>query len=127
MTRTFADLLIEGAVHTLKGGGLGTAAGLAIGGGVVLGAGPLHELTPFVGPGTRRWRLGPELCVVPGITDAHLHLRTAAMAALGLRLGLRVTSDDGFEPAFREAMAARRTAVIHCVLDPAWVSVDEHP
>ena len=32
-----------------------------------------------------------------------------------------------FEPALRDALAARRTAVIHCQLDPSWVSVDEHP
>lgn len=42
-------------------------------------------------------------------------------------LGFRATDDAGFEMAFRDALAARRAAVIHCELDPAWVSVDRHP
>ncbi len=51
----------------------------------------------------------------------------AAVAEAMGALGLRVDTDEGFEPALRDALAARRTAVIHCQLDPAWVSVDEHP
>ncbi len=51
----------------------------------------------------------------------------AAVAVACGALGYRVTSDEEFEPALREALAARRTAVIHCQLDPSWVSVDEHP
>ncbi len=42
-------------------------------------------------------------------------------------LGLRATDDASFEVALREALAARRPAVIHCRLDPAWVTVDRHP
>ena len=51
----------------------------------------------------------------------------AVVAAASGALGIRVASDEEFEPALREALAARRTAVIHCHLDPSWVSVDEHP
>ncbi len=51
----------------------------------------------------------------------------AAVAEASGALGFRVTTDDEFEPALRDALAARRTAVIHCRLDPAWVSVNEHP
>ena len=32
------------------------------------------------------WRLPDELCVMPGITDAHLHLGMAARAATALDL-----------------------------------------
>ncbi len=51
----------------------------------------------------------------------------AAVAEASGALGFRVTDDAAFEGAFRDALAARRTAVIHCLLDPSWVSVDEHP
>jgi acetolactate synthase I/II/III large subunit len=39
--------------------------------------------------------------------------------------GIRVESDDAFEPALRQALAADRTTVLHLVLDRRWVSVDE--
>ena len=42
-------------------------------------------------------------------------------------LGFRVADDAGFEAALGEALAARRTTVIHCSIDRAWVSVDRHP
>jgi acetolactate synthase-1/2/3 large subunit len=42
-------------------------------------------------------------------------------------LGLRANDDAGFDAALTEALAARRTAVIHCPIDRAWVSVDRHP
>jgi acetolactate synthase I/II/III large subunit len=51
----------------------------------------------------------------------------AAVAEACGALGFRVATDAEFEPALREALAARRTAVIQCLLDPSWVSVDEHP
>jgi acetolactate synthase-1/2/3 large subunit len=42
-------------------------------------------------------------------------------------LGFRADDDAAFETALGEALAARRTAVIHCPIDRAWVSVDRHP
>ena len=36
------------------------------------------DIEPLAGPRTERWRLPPGTCVVPGITDAHLHLGMAA-------------------------------------------------
>jgi acetolactate synthase I/II/III large subunit len=51
----------------------------------------------------------------------------AAVAEASGALGFRVTTDAEFESAFHDALAARRTAVIHCILDGAWVSVNEHP
>jgi thiamine pyrophosphate-dependent acetolactate synthase large subunit-like protein len=42
-------------------------------------------------------------------------------------LGFRAEDDAAFEAALGEALAARRTAVIHCPIDRAWVSVDRHP
>ena len=51
----------------------------------------------------------------------------AAVAEASGALGFRVRSDEELEPALEAALAARRTAVIHCLLDPAWVSVNQHP
>jgi acetolactate synthase-1/2/3 large subunit len=41
--------------------------------------------------------------------------------------GLTVQEDADFEPALREAIAARRISVLHVALDRAWRSVDDHP
>ena len=49
----------------------------------------------------------------------------AAIArACGAR-GVRVESDDAFEPALRQALAGDRPTVLDLVLDRRWVSVDE--
>jgi acetolactate synthase-1/2/3 large subunit len=49
----------------------------------------------------------------------------AAIArACGAR-GVRVDSDEAFEPALRQALAGDRATVIQLVLDRRWVSVDE--
>jgi acetolactate synthase-1/2/3 large subunit len=50
---------------------------------------------------------------------------SAVARACGVR-GVRVESDDAFEPALRQALAADRTTVLHLTLDRRWVSVD-HP
>jgi acetolactate synthase-1/2/3 large subunit len=51
----------------------------------------------------------------------------AAAARAHGALGLSVADDAAFEPALREAIASRRTAVLHVTLDRAWVSVDDNP
>lgn len=48
----------------------------------------------------------------------------AVARACGAR-GVRVDSDDAFEPALRQALAADRPTVLHLPLDRRWVSVDE--
>ncbi|MBA2275658.1 MAG: hypothetical protein H0W00_03020 [Chloroflexi bacterium] len=48
----------------------------------------------------------------------------AAAQAMGA-LGISVDRDDQVPDAIREALSARRPAVIHMVLDRAWVSVDQ--
>jgi len=48
-----------------------------------------------------------------------------AMVAEGYgAIGVRVESDDAFEPALRAALASRRPTVLHLVVDRRWVSVD---
>jgi acetolactate synthase-1/2/3 large subunit len=51
----------------------------------------------------------------------------AAVARAQGALGFTVMSEDDFEPALREAIAARRISVLHVVLDRAWRSVDDCP
>jgi predicted amidohydrolase YtcJ len=76
-----ADLVITGRVATLAGdSGLGWSDGFAIGRGRVLRVGSDADLTELIGPRTERWRLPADLAVMPGITDAHLHLMTLVLA-----------------------------------------------
>jgi predicted amidohydrolase YtcJ len=49
-------------------------------------AGAAADVLRTAGPGTRVWHLPDELCVIPGITDAHLHLGMSARAATALDL-----------------------------------------
>jgi acetolactate synthase-1/2/3 large subunit len=44
--------------------------------------------------------------------------------ACGAR-GVRVDTDDAFEPALRQALTADKPTVIQLVLDRRWVSVDQ--
>ena len=82
-----ADLIIIGRVATLGGdAGFGWQKGVAIAQGQVLAVGSLSDLEPLAGPGTRRWRLADDLVVMPGITDAHLHLMTLVLAERHLDL-----------------------------------------
>lgn len=76
-----AELIVEGRVATLAGeDGFGWREALAIGEGTVLAAGRRSEIEALAGPKTRRWRLAGGLMVLPGITDAHLHLMMLVLA-----------------------------------------------
>jgi len=76
-----ADLVITGRIATLGGDdGFGWQPGIAIHGGRVVAIGDRAALEPLVGPATERWRLGDDMSVMPGITDAHLHLMTLVLA-----------------------------------------------
>ena len=76
-----ADLIITGRVATLAGdSGWGWQQGVAVSGGRVLGVGRQSELEALAGPQTTWWRLTDEQVVLPGITDAHLHLMLLVVA-----------------------------------------------
>ena len=82
-----ADLVITGRIATLAGRrGFGWEEALALGRGRVIAAGRTAQIADLVGPGTQVWRLPAHLAVIPGITDAHLHLMQAALAATQLSL-----------------------------------------
>jgi acetolactate synthase-1/2/3 large subunit len=62
---------------------------------------------------------------LPGTNLGPLDFAAVARAC-GAR-GVRVDTDAAFEPALRTALAAAGPTVIQLALDPAWVSVDDHP
>lgn len=102
-----AELIIEGRVATLAGAaGFGWADAIALAEGRVLAAGRASEVAALAGKGTRRWRLSPGQLVVPGITDAHLHLMLMVLAESQLDLG-RAGDLDGTLELIRTAHAAR--------------------
>ncbi len=111
---TVADLVVEGRIATLAGeSGFGWVEALAIAGGRVVAAGPRAEVEAMTDPHTRRIALSPEEVAIPGLTDAHLHLGQAAIAADQVDL-----SD---EPTL--ALGLTRIAAAHLALvDPdAWL------
>ena len=76
-----ADRIITGRIATLAGeSGFGWGSGVAIAGGRVIAVGPESELESLATTRTQWWRLGDELVVLPGITDAHLHLMALVIA-----------------------------------------------
>lgn len=76
-----ADLIIAGRVATLGGEeGFGWEEGIAIAEGRVIAVGREGDLAALAGPGTIRWALGEDHVVMPGITDAHLHLMSLVLA-----------------------------------------------
>jgi predicted amidohydrolase YtcJ len=85
--RQRADLIINGRVATLAGdSGLGWEDAIAIAGGRVVATGSLSELEALAGPGTARWQLPTDQVVMPGITDAHLHLMSLTLEATQIDL-----------------------------------------
>jgi predicted amidohydrolase YtcJ len=82
------DWLITGQIATLAGEtGFGWTEAIAVDHGVVVAAGRATDLEALRGPETRQWVLPDTQVVMPGITDAHLHLVSAALAATQLDLG----------------------------------------
>jgi predicted amidohydrolase YtcJ len=76
-----ADLLIEGRIASLAGkAGWGWVEAIAISAGRIIAAGAASEVDAVAGSRTTRWRIPPDALVMPGITDAHLHLVTLALA-----------------------------------------------
>lgn len=92
------DLLVIGRIATLAGDGaddLGMVEAIAIEGGRILAAGRKGDVERLAGPAARRIVLGEDEVVIPGLTDAHLHLADAAVAAVQLELETAVTLEDG--------------------------------
>ena len=81
MTRA-PELIVLGRIASLAGEvGFGWIEGLAILDGVIVARGRRDQLAPLAGAGTRIIELGPGQVALPAVTDAHLHLVAAAVAA----------------------------------------------
>ena len=94
-TKAPVKLLISGRIATLSAEtGFGWEQAIAIDRGVVVATGRASDLESLAGPGTRRWALPDAQVVMPGITDAHLHLVSASFAATQLDLGSAAGMDD---------------------------------
>jgi predicted amidohydrolase YtcJ len=73
---TKVDLLITGRIATLAGGsGFGWTKALAIADGRIVDVSDASDVDA-----RERWQLHDDLAVMPGITDAHLHLMTMVVA-----------------------------------------------
>jgi predicted amidohydrolase YtcJ len=91
-----ADLVVHGRIATLAGDlGFGWVDAIAVAAGRVVAAGTRDAVEPAVRPGTRRLVFGAGLAIVPGLTDAHLHLKDAAVAARHVHLDTAASLEDG--------------------------------
>jgi predicted amidohydrolase YtcJ len=90
------DALVSGRIATFAGeSGFGWVEALGIKDGTVAFAGSAVELESRADPHTLRIDLAPGEIAIPGITDAHLHLADAAMAADEVDLSAARTLEDG--------------------------------
>ncbi|MEK6720240.1 MAG: amidohydrolase [Chloroflexota bacterium] len=100
------DTLITGAIATLAGDtGFGWVEAIGITDGRVAFAGSEVELETRADAHTERIELGPDEVAIPGLTDAHLHLADAAIAATQVDLASAGSLDEGL------AMIAARAAI----------------
>ena len=108
------ETLVTGRIATLAGdSGFGWVEAVGIRGGRVAFAGSAVDLESRADPFTRRIELGPGEIALPGLTDAHLHVADAAIAAAQVDLSEAATLDDGL---------ARITAAHAALIDPdAWL------
>jgi predicted amidohydrolase YtcJ len=97
------DALVTGRIATLAGdAGYGWVEAIGIRDGRVAFAGSEVDLETRADPFTERFALEPDQVAIPGLTDAHLHLADAGLAANQVDLTATATLDAGLE-------AVRRT------------------
>src|ERR1044072_1849803 len=90
------DILITGRIATLAGdSGFGWVEAIGIRDGRVAFAGSEVDLETRADPFTERIVLEPDEVAIPGITDAHLHLATAASSRHHVDLTDARTFDEG--------------------------------
>lgn len=97
--------LITGRIATFAGDtGFGWVEAVGIRDGRIAFAGSEVDLETRADPFTERIRLEPDQVAIPGLTDAHLHLVQAALAARQVDLGDAGSLGDGLDR-LREAHA----------------------
>jgi predicted amidohydrolase YtcJ len=90
------DVLVTGRIATFAGAaGYGWVEAVGIKDGRIAFAGSAVELETRADPHTRRFELEPGEIAVPGLTDAHLHLAEAALAADQIDLTSAATLPEG--------------------------------
>jgi predicted amidohydrolase YtcJ len=107
------DALVTGRIATFAGdAGFGWVEAIGIREGRVAFAGSAVSLETRADPHTLRVELEPGEIAIPGLTDAHLHVIDAALAATQVDLSTAPTLEIGLE---RIAAAARRIPA------PGWI------
>ncbi|HSL97826.1 MAG TPA: amidohydrolase [Candidatus Deferrimicrobiaceae bacterium] len=90
------DALVSGRIATFAGEtGFGWVEAIGIRDGRIAFAGSAVELESRADPLTRRFELDPGEIAIPALTDAHLHLADAALAADQVDLSAAATLEDG--------------------------------
>jgi predicted amidohydrolase YtcJ len=104
-----ADLIITGRIATLATeSGWGWESGVAVTNGRIMAVGDESDLEVLAAPGTKRMRVPDGHIVLPGMTDAHLHLMTLILAET--QIDLNRLDLAGALAAIRAAHAARLAA-----------------
>lgn len=107
------DLLVAGRIATFAGPtGYGWVEAVGIRDGRVAFAGSAVDLETRADPHTLRIELEPGEIAIPGLTDAHLHVIDAALAAAQVDLSTAQTIDEAVS---RVADAAKR------IPEPGWI------
>jgi predicted amidohydrolase YtcJ len=99
-----ADLVLDGGVVVTLDDAHPRATALAVRGGRIVAVGDASDVKPFVGKGTRRIHLAGRT-VVPGLTDAHVHVEGLGTALERLDLVGATSLDDALA---RVAKAAKK-------------------
>jgi len=112
------DALVSGRIATFAGAsGFGWVEAIGIRDGRVAFAGSAVDLESRADPHTQRFELEPGEIAIPGLTDAHLHVIDAALAAREVRLATAATLDEGLS---RIADAARRIPAPGWIFGGSW-------
>jgi len=90
------DTLVIGRIATFAGeAGFGWVEAIGIKDGKVAFAGSAVDLETRADPHTHRFSLEPDEIAIPGLTDAHLHLRDAALEGRQVNLAGTGSLDEG--------------------------------
>jgi predicted amidohydrolase YtcJ len=112
------DVLVSGRIATFAGdAGFGWVEAIGIRDGRVAFAGTAVDLESRADPHTLRIELEPGELAIPALTDAHLHVIDAALAAREVGLASAATLDEGLE---RIAAAARRIPAPGWIFGGSW-------
>jgi predicted amidohydrolase YtcJ len=100
-------MLVTGRIATLAGdAGMGWVEAIGVRDGRVAFAGSEVDLETRADPHTERIALEPDQVAIPGLTDAHLHLVQAALAARQVDLTAAATVPEGMAAVARAHVAA---------------------